>query len=64
MSLISCPDCENAVSSTAASCPVCGRPIAKKSRQISMVDLLVYVVAIGLFLWALSETMLTTMPTK
>ena len=28
MALIECPECENQISSTAASCPQCGAPIA------------------------------------
>ena len=33
MGLIKCPDCGNMVSDSAFSCPKCGRPMRKATRQ-------------------------------
>ncbi len=34
MALITCPECGKQVSSLAASCPICGYPIAKKAKYV------------------------------
>jgi hypothetical protein len=53
MALINCKECDNKVSSTAASCPKCGAPIAgRKTEQTTGIDSVIVLgsCVFGLFL--------------
>jgi hypothetical protein len=57
VSLLKCPDCGNDVSSSAPSCPHCGRPARKHSSPIELSGILVIaVVCAGALIWRLSST--------
>ncbi|MGP8033581.1 MAG: hypothetical protein ACLPQ6_05485 [Steroidobacteraceae bacterium] len=56
MSLLKCPDCGNDVSSSAPSCPHCGRPSRKPSSRIELSGILVIAaVCAGALIWRLSS---------
>ena|SRR5882724_1111757 len=50
MALIKCPECQNAVSTTASTCPKCGAPIKKKSQFSALRIFLMLLGILGLFL--------------
>jgi hypothetical protein len=55
MSLRKCPDCANDVSSSARSCPHCGRPFPRRAPSIELSGVLIIaVVCAGVLIWRLS----------
>ena len=56
MSLRKCPDCGLDVSSAAAACPHCGRPLRRSSSRVGLSGILVIaVLGAGVLLWRLSS---------
>jgi len=56
VSLLKCPDCGNDVSSSAASCPHCGRPNRRRAPAVGLSGILaIAAVCAGVLVWWLSS---------